>query len=191
MAELDIYEKNLSKMISDYETIHANYTNSLRLKNSVESKNLLLKLNSLNQEILFLIEEISHKIDQTNKNAKNNEFIYKKLSDLNALSSKMHLEETKVNALLNETVNLDGKNETLRLQTKSSMYYNTAYLIIIIILGVLFIRMIVSTESDPIENIVLLLGLVWLFYTFRATLIGWFSNLTSSIGNISYSWLQD
>ena len=192
MTELYIYEKNLSQMISEYEKLYANYLNSVRLEKNggPPAATALLKLSSLNQDIVFLLEEIFHKINNNNSNNKKyKDEKSKKRDDLNVLNDKMRADEAKINALLNNTISLDGKNETLRLKTKSSMYYNTINVILIVILCILFARVITSSETDLTETVVLLLGLIWLFYSYRVYIISWLSYIKDFIGNITYSLL--
>ena len=192
MDELSIYEKNLSQLLDNYEKARTKYINDIRLSKGGEAPATASAIASLNQEIVFLLEEISHKLNQNqSKNAKYNDVIAKKRDYLNDLNNKMRADETKINALLNDTISLDGKNQTLRLQTKSSMYYNTINVILIVILVILFARVITSSETNLTETVTLSLGLLWLFYIYRASITAGLSYIKDSIVNISYYRLLD
>ena len=192
MDELSIYEKNLSQLLDNYEKARVKYINDLRIQKGGGAPATVSAMASLNQEIMFLMEEISSKINKINNDSANTKYadeIDKKKSIINVLNAKMRVDGAKINALLNDTINLDGKNESIRLQQKTNLYYLTFYTIFIIILGVLFIRIISSSETDLNETVLLLLGLVWLFYTFRDTIIGYIYSIISYLGDTSYSWL--
>ena len=113
----------------------------------------------------------------------NKEVINNKKKDLETLSHKMSKDETIINNLFQSTRDVEGRNEVLRLGIKSSVYFNTFYLIIIFILGILFTRYLMSAESDPSETIVLLLSIVLLFYHFRGRVFGWLSSTITYIDN--------
>ena len=192
MDELSIYEKNLSQLLDNYEKARVKYINDLRIQKGGGAPATVSAMASLNQEIMFLMEEISSKKNKINNDSANTKYadeIDKKKSIINVLNAKMRVDGAKINALLNDTINLDGKNESIRLQQKTNLYYLTFYTIFIIILGVLFIRIISSSETDLNETVLLLLGLVWLFYTFRDTIIGSIYSIISYLGDTSYSWL--
>ena len=190
LVEVSVYEKNLKELLSEYERIHTNYINSLRNKNMVDSKRILLQLESMNQEIKLLSEEISQRINLINQK---NEFgnyknaVQNKKNDLISLNSKMIADETHIKKLLQDSIDLDGKNESLRLQQKTSLYYIYFTIICVICLSVLFFKFYISTESDPIENIVLFLAIVLIVYFFQATIFGWATSLVSfASNNINY-----
>lgn len=190
LVEVSVYEKNLKELLSEYERIHTNYINSLRNKNMVDSKRILLQLESMNQEIKLLSEEISQRINLINQK---NEFgnyknaVQNKKNDLISLNSKMIADETHIKKLLQDSIDLDGKNESLRLQQKTSLYYIYFTIICVICLSVLFFKFYSSTESDPIENIVFFLAIVLMVYFFRATIFGWATSLVSfASNNINY-----
>ncbi len=191
LIEVNVYEKNLQLLIAEYERVHSNYINALRTKNIVESKVLLEKIKSLNQEIQSLTSEITNKINQMNEENIQERYkdeIGKKKDDLNSLNNKMRVDETRINNLLDDTIDLDGHNETLRLQHKSSMYYMSFYIIIFMIILILLVRMFISTEADPLENIALFLGILFLLYYFRDIIISSFT-LPSFIKYDSTSFL--
>jgi septal ring factor EnvC (AmiA/AmiB activator) len=64
LVEVSVYEKNLKELVAEYERIHVNYISRLREKNMQDAKRFLLQLESMNQEIQLLTEEISQKIKQ-------------------------------------------------------------------------------------------------------------------------------
>ena len=70
LVEVSVYEKNLKELLAEYERMHANYVSSLRDKNMADANRLLLQLESMNQEIQLLTEEISQKIKQINQENK-------------------------------------------------------------------------------------------------------------------------
>ena len=174
VTEFTIYEKNLQLLLAEYERVHSNYINSLRAKNITESSLLLEKIQSLNQQIQSLSLDMSNKIHVKGEYTDD---IDKKKDELNTLHNKMIVDETKIKNLLNDTIDLDGQNETLRLQHKSSMYYNSFYIIIIILISILIFRIFISTEADPLENILLILAIVLLLYIF-------WSNIKSALHDI-------
>lgn len=202
MDELSIYEKNLSQMLDNYEKAHTKYINELRMNTTTtlqggyapltpQLKATASAIASLNQEIMFLIEEISSKINKINITSVNADIIDKKKTIINELNNKMRIDGEKINALLNDTIYLDGKNESILLQQKSSLYYLIFNTIIVIILGILFIRIIGSSETGSSETILLLLGVGWLFYTFRDTIMSWFYSITSYLSDTRSSLLAN
>jgi len=184
LVEVNVYEKNLKELIAKYEDIHANYVASLKNKNMADANRLLLQLESMNQEIQLLSQEISQKIQRINQENKYGDYkntIQQKSDDLNRVYNKMVEDEKQINDLLHETDDLDGKNESLRLQQKSSLYYIYFAIIIIVIISLLFIKFAMSTEQDPIENILLLLGILLLLYLSWNTI----SRFVSGIGSVA------
>jgi hypothetical protein len=192
LVEVSVYEKNLKELLSEYERIHTNYISSLQDKNMQDAKRLLLQLESMNQEIQSLSEEISQKIKQINQENKYGEYknaIQQKKNDLTTLNNKMVTDETRVKKLLHDTIDLDAKNETLRLQQKSSMYHIYFAIVIVIVLSIFFFRFAFSSEQDPIENIVLFFAIVLIVYFSWANIVGWWTSLVSSIAkNINYDY---
>ncbi len=187
---IETYEQHLSDLLATYKQVHVRYLNSIRLKNSEESKNLLLQLSTINQEIKNYSDEIRSKVTKMNKpNAKYQDTIRTKQKDLEALSLEMKEDERKINDLLESLGNANGKNESLHLQIKSSHYYNTFYLIIIIGLAMLITRYFISAETDAAETIVLLIAIVLILYQFRGSVMGLFSSTANYVSNTSYSTL--
>jgi hypothetical protein len=186
LVEVSVYEKNLKELLSEYERIHANYISSLRDKNMADAKRLLLQLESMNQEIQLLTEEISQKIKQINQENKFGGYkdaVQTKKNDLNSLNSKMVADETHIKKLLHDTIDLDGKNESLRLQQTSSMYYIYFAILVVIFLSILMFRFSSSTESDRIENIVFFLAILLIIYFCWTTIFGLGTSLVSSASN--------
>jgi hypothetical protein len=189
LVEVSVYEKNLKELLSEYERIHANYISSLRDKNMTDAQRLLLQLESMNQEIQLLTEEISQKIKQINQENKFGGYkdaVQTKKNDLNALNSKMVADETQIKKLLHDTIDLDGKNESLRLQQNSSMYYIYFSILLVIFLSILMFKFSGSGESDRIENIVFFLAILLIIYFSYTTIFGWGTYLVSSSNNINY-----
>ena len=183
---ISAYEQHFSELLVNYEQVHAKYINSLRLKDKEQSKILLSQLKRLDEDMQNYSAEISQKTKKMNKPAANyQDIINKKQKDLGVLHKKLREKEQTINELVSST---NGKNESLHLQIKSSVYYNTLYLIIIFIIGWLIIRYFVLSDStsNPAETIVLLLTIVLILYEFRNTVVGWMSS-AASVGNSSYS----
>ena len=194
MDELSIYENNLSKLLDNYEKAQTKYINDLRITTSQggaapATASAIAAMASLNQQITFLLEEISSKINKLNQTSDNADLIAKKKSVINDLNSKMRDDGDKINALLNDTVNLDGKNESIRLQTKTTLYYLTFYTITIVIIGILFVRIITNSETSLNETILLILAIALVVYQFRETIMRWFNSMRTYLGDASYSWL--
>ena len=216
MDELNIYENNLSKLLDNYEKAQKKYINDLRLAQggaapatasaiaggaapltpqtsqggaAPATASAIAAMASLNQEITFLLEEISSKINKINQTSANADVIAKKKAVINDLNSKMRDDGDKINALLNDTVNLDGKNESIRLQTKTSLYYLTFYTIIIIIIGILFVRIMANSETSLNETILLVLAIALVVYQFKDRIKDWFDSIRTYLGDGSYSWL--
>jgi len=186
LVEVRVYEKNLKELLSEYQRLHASYINVLREKNITESKRLLLQLESLNQEIQLLAEEISQRIKKINVNKEYGTYksdIVKKKGDLNTLVNKMSIDETNIKKLLYDTIDLDGKNETLRVQQKSSIYYISFYTLVTMVLIFLSFRMFSTTEADPIENVVLFLAILAVVYLGWMTFSSWGSFVVDSAQN--------
>jgi hypothetical protein len=174
-VELNIYEKNLSQLVEKYQSVHNNYTNSLRQKNKVEASILLKQLDSLNQEILMLLDDIGKRIEKINNDKKYSNYkndIMKKRSDLNTLNDKMVSDEKKIKELMFDLIDLDGKNETFKLEHKSSVYYIFLYMLIIIILCIVMFKTISSVEPNRIETLILCLAIIVLLYQFRNKIFG-------------------
>uniref|UniRef100_A0A6C0II14 Uncharacterized protein n=1 Tax=viral metagenome TaxID=1070528 RepID=A0A6C0II14_9ZZZZ len=186
LVELNVYEKNLNSLLASYESMHANYLNSARSGNIGESKALLTKLESLNQEIQLLSLEISNKINSINdKNdyGKYKDSISQKKTDLNTLNDKLMVDEKNIKDLMFDTIDLDGKNENLRVEHKSNIYYILFYGVVLILIIVYIMRMFSSSEVDPLENIMLFLGILLLIYTCWAIIINGVSSLTDTAKN--------
>ena len=197
MDELSIYENNLSKLLDNYEKAQTKYINDLRMTYPQTSRggaapataSAIAAMTSLNQQIIFLLEEISSKINKLNQTSVNADVIAEKKAVINDLNSKMRDDGDKINALLNDTVNLDGKNESIRLQTKTSLYYLTFYTIFIIIIGILFVRIIANSEIGLNETMLLILAIAFVVYQFKETIMSWFDSIRTYLGDASYSWL--
>ena len=186
LVEVSVYEKNLKELLAEYERMHANYVSSLRDKNMADANRLLLQLESMNQEIQLLTEEISQKIKQINQENKFGGYkdaVQTKKNDLNALNNKMVADEAHIKKLLHDTIDLDGKNESLRLQQTSSMYYIYFSILVVIFLSILMFRFSGSGESDRIENIVFFLAIILIVYVCWSTIFGLGTSLVSSASN--------
>ena len=186
LVEVSVYEKNLKELLAEYERMHANYVSSLRDKNMADANRLLLQLESMNQEIQLLTEEISQKIKQINQENKFGGYkdaVQTKKNDLNALNNKMVADEAHIKKLLHDTIDLDGKNESLRLQQTSSMYYIYFSILVVIFLSILMSRFSGSGESDRIENIVFFLAIILIVYVCWSTIFGLGTSLVSSASN--------
>jgi len=195
LVELDAYENNLTQLLTEYESVHDNYIKSLNESSKQNSKILLSQLSDINNEILSLMGTITEKIDKMDKDNKYRKYkdtIDIKKQDLNTLNAKMVLDERRIKQLMFDTIDLNGQNENLRVQHKSSVYYNLLYMIFIIVLGVLIFRTLISVgtkssdSSDSTllyENIFLFLAISLLLYMFRYTIYGWFSSLGTSVSN--------
>ena len=99
------------------------------------------------------------------------------------LNNKMITDETRIKKLLHDTIDLDGKNESLRLQQKSSMYYIYFAIIVVVLISIFFFKFVISTEQHPLENSVLVLIILLIVYVCWATLFGWSTSLVSSVSN--------
>ena len=209
VCEMTLYENNLNQLLAKYEKIHANYITSIEEKQTDESTKLLLQLESLNKEIMLVIDEINKKV---NKNDNKDE-VKKIKSNLFSLNNKLQADEKKINGLLQETNYLHGANATLRLRHKSIVYYMSFYIIVIVVLFILFLKMMASgtstasastasastastasastasastasgTDSDLKETLLLILAIFFILYIFRSTIFGWFSSLSSSVSS--------
>ena len=174
-VELNIYEKNLSQLIEKYQSVHNNYTNSLRQNNKVEASILLKQLDSLNQEILMLLDDIGKRIEKINNDKKYSKYkndIMKKRSDLNTLNDKMVSDEKKIKEIMFDLIDLDGKNETFKLEHKSSVYYIFFYMLVIVIICIVLFKTISSVEPNRIETLILCLAIIVLLYQFRNKIFG-------------------
>ncbi len=188
LVELNVYEKNLNELIAEYERIHANYVSSLQSNNTADANRLLLQLESMNQEIQLLSQEIAQKIQRINQENKYGTYTkatQEKRVDVNRVYNKMLEDEKRIKELLDETHDLDGKNETLRLQQKSSLYSIYVAVLVFIIISILFFKFVLSIEQDPIENILLFLGIFLLFYFSWTTISRWVSAI-GSVANKNY-----
>jgi hypothetical protein len=195
LVELDAYENNLTQLLTEYESVHDNYIKSLNESSKQNSKILLSQLSDINNEILSLMGTITEKIDKMDKDNKYRKYkdtIDIKKQDLNTLNAKMVLDERRIKQLMFDTIDLNGQNENLRVQHKSSVYYNLLYMIFIIVLGVLIFRTLISVGTNSsdssdstllYENIFLFLAISLLLYMFRYTIYGWFSSLGTSVSN--------
>jgi len=167
LVEVNVYEKNLKELIAEYERINTNYISSLKNKNMEDANRLLVQLESMNQEIQLLSQEISQKIQKINQENKYGNYkntIQQKSDELNRVYSKMVEDEKHINSVLHDMIDLDGKNESLRLQQKTSLYYIYFAIIVIAIISLLFVKFSMSTEQHPIENTLLILGILLLLY---------------------------
>jgi hypothetical protein len=167
LVEVSVYEKNLKELLSEYERIRTNYVASLQANNTADTKRILLQLESMNQEIQLLATEISDKIKKINEENKYDNYksaVQTKKDDLNNLNNKMTADEIQIKQLLHDMIDLNGKNETLRLQQKANIHYIYFGIIFLIFLSILYFRLVVSTEQSPIENIVFFLAIVLLIY---------------------------
>lgn len=186
-VELNVYEKNLNLLLAEYKTLHEKYVNSIKQKNSGESTTLLSKLDSMNQQIQLLSSEIISKIEQINSNNQYGKYkgdIVKKKAELNNLNSKMNADEAKIKQLMHDMIDLDGKNETMRVKHKASIYFIFFYILFIGILIYLCFRMINSSQADPLENILLVLAILLLIYIFWSKIMGGVSSIAET--NITY-----
>ncbi len=190
LVEVNVYEKNLRELISEYERIHANYVSSLQNKNMADANRLLVQLESMNQQIQLLSQEISQKIQRINQENKYGNYknaIEQKTVDLQRIYTKMVEDERQINSIIHDATDLDGKNESLRLQQKTSLYYIYFAIIVITIISLLFVKFAISTEQDPRENILLILGILLLLYFSWNTISRWISIVeTVAKNNLSY-----
>ena len=190
LVEVNVYEKNLKELISEYERIHANYVSSLQNKNMADANRLLVQLESMNQEIQLLSQEISQKIQRINQENKYGNYknaIQQKTDDLHRVYARMVEDEKHINSVLHDMIDLDGKNDSLRLQQKTSLYYIYFAIIVITIISLLFVKFAMSTEQDPIENTLLILGILLLLYFSWNTISRWISVVeTVAKNNLSY-----
>ena len=188
---LNVYEKNLAKLLVDYEAVHTKYIEGLKQNPTSGGKVYLIQLDNLNKEILALVEEINQNVSKINSDDKFGKYkddIIKKKSELNALNNKLVNDETIIKDLMYDTIDLDGKNETFRLQHKSSIYTIFFYIIFLFYLGYLLTRMFASAESDPIENKILALAILVLIYNFWNAIYGGASIATSKTGTYILSF---
>lgn len=188
---LNVYEKNLAKLLVDYEAVHTKYIEGLRQNPTSGGKVYLVELENLNKEILALVEEINQNVSKINSDDKYGKYkddIIKKKSELNALNNKLVNDETIIKDLMYDTIDLDGKNETFRLQHKASIYTIFFYIIFLFYLGYLLTRMFASAESDPIENKILALAILVLIYNFWNAIYGGVSIATSKTGTYILSF---
>lgn len=182
---LNVYEKNLAKLLVDYEAVHNKYIEGLRQNPTSGGKVYLVELESLNKEILALIDEINQNVSKLNSDDKYGKYkddIIKKKNDLNALNTKLVNDESIIKDLMYDTIDLDGKNETFRLQHKASIYTIFFYIIFLFYMGYLLTRMFTSTETDPMENKILALAILILIYNFWNLIYGGASIATSKTG---------
>lgn len=184
-VELKLYETNLAKLLTNYEETHTNYLNSVRQQNKIASVIYLRKLEDLNSEILLLMAEMSQSIVKINNDEKYATYkanIVKKMTDLNTLNDKMQTDQTTIKGLMDEMYDLDGKNESLRLKQKSNLYYIIISLIFIIIIIYALIHIFASNESNTLENIILVLAILFLLSLFWYMFYGWGRNATEKTG---------
>jgi len=179
---LNVYEKNLAKLLVDYETVHTKYIEGLKQNPTSGGKVYLVELESLNKEILALIDEINQNVTKLNSDDKYGKYkddIIKKKNDLNALNTKLVNDESIIKDLMYDTIDLDGKNETFRLEHKASIYTIFFYIVFLFYLSYLLTRMFSSAEPDPIENKILVLAILVLIYNFW-NLIYWGTSVATS-----------
>jgi len=190
LVEVSVDEKNLKDLVAEYERIHANYITALESQNTTDIQRILMQLETMNQEIQLLAKEMSDKINKINSDNKHVEYkeaIHQKRNDLNYFNNKMVADGTRIKNLMHDMSDLDGRNEMLRIQQITSTNFMYLYFVIIIILSILFYKFVISTEQDPIENIVLFLAIVLLLYFYRAKIMAWISDSVSVIRtNITY-----
>jgi len=144
----------------------------------------------MNQQIQLLSQEISQKIQRINQENKYGNYknaIQQKTIDLQRVYTKMVEDERQINSIIHDATDLDGKNDSLRLQQKTSLYYIYFAIIVITIISLLFVKFAISTEQDPRENILLILGILLLLYFSWNTISRWISIVeTVAKNNLSY-----
>jgi len=183
-VELNIYEKHLNDLLRKYENTHSKYISSISEHEKVKQDLLLVELNDINQQIISLVEEISNKIHKINNTDKYRKEIAIKNNKIKEIYHKIKIDENNIKKLLSETNDLDGINESLKIKQNSSMYINIIYIIVITILSFIFIRLLSTDETNPVENIILFLAILSLLYNFRSVIYSGSNKLLNTINNI-------
>jgi hypothetical protein len=164
---LNVYDEHLSQLITKYKEAHALYINQTGVE---ERKKQLIRLSDLNNDIMSLIGEITKKINNIKSESKTGTYINTintKEKDLSDLNARMSVDKKKINDLVHDLISLDGSNDVLRIQHKSSIYIMFLYIVIVILIVFLGFKISVSSETSYTENVTFFLATLFVFYNFR------------------------
>jgi len=85
-----------------------------------------------------------------------------------------------------ENVDLNGQLESIILKRTASTYYMFLYLIIVVLMGFIFFRVVMAEDNKPYELTLLVLALIILLYLIRNTIYSVLSVFSGLFKNVIY-----
>ena len=215
--------KELDNQLVVYVEAYKRTFDAYKTSSVENSRNLLMMLQQLNDQIQDLIQKLYEAL----KNDSANVNIDQMKADLNELNYHIIKNGFKIKTLLlgreyppgdaagggscgsgsgsfgpgsgsyipgyrpnprnyDENVDLNGQLESIILKRTASTYYMFLYLIIVVLMGFIFFRVVMAEDSQPYELTLLVLALIILLYLIRNTIYSVLSVFSGLFKNVIY-----
>jgi len=158
-------EKEVELLLAEYQDTNNNYIRNLTNDLNQQASTDASILESLNKQIIILLSTINSEIKGIYPKGINNQDLVKLNSNtIKTLSEQLKNDQIKLEKMLQNRSDLDGKYNNTTINLKSNKYHYMFYFLLIIIIIVLVYKVISSDDSNISETIILILTIILLFY---------------------------
>ena len=136
-------------------------------------------MSDINDRIISLLSSVRQEISTIYpKGIANQSAVTLNLQKVQLLDAKLKKNEKELQNMMAKELVLDGQYDSSNIQVYSYKYHYMFYFIVAIIIAWLLYRVFSTNESDTIETVILVTGIIVIFYHFI------FSHLVSILDSI-------
>jgi hypothetical protein len=179
IVNIKTQEKEIEVLLNEYNKINSNFINNLKKGFKNKSSQDLSKMSDINDRIISLLSSVRQEISTIYpKGIANQSAVTLNLQKVQLLDAKLKKNEKELQNMMAKELVLDGQYDSSNIQVYSYKYHYMFYFIVAIIIAWLLYRVFSTNESDTIETVILVTGIIVIFYHFI------FSHLVSILDSI-------
>jgi len=158
-------EKEVELLLAEYQDTNNDYIRNLTNGMNSQASIDVAVLEALNKQITSLLSTINSEIMNIYpKGIKNQNLVKLNNKTIQTLTDQLKKDESKLEKMAQDRNDLDGNYANTTIQLKSNKYHYMFYFLLIAIIIIMVYKVISSNDSNIIETIILILGIILLFY---------------------------
>lgn len=165
LIEVKTDELGISMLLNIYNQAQADYEKNISGGFRNEAKNDLNKLSEINARLLSLINTTKGTLENAYEKGINNQVsVSKNNTYLVEIAERLNKDEKKINEAYNELVKVETDSINSSKQRVSNLYKYVAMMILSVIVIFLTVRAYITSDSNSIETIILVLAIALIVY---------------------------
>lgn len=165
LIEIQTDDMEITYLLNIYNQIQTDYQKNISRGFRNEAKNNLNKLSEINSMLLSLINTTEFSLNNAYEKGINNQAqVLKNNTHLVEIAKRLNKDGKKINEAYNELIKVETNSINSSKQRVSNLYKYVAMMILSVIIIVLTIRAYITTDSNSIETIILVLAIALIVY---------------------------